>query len=91
MLFKLPNGNELELEQVRSVSQIRDLDSSSQVMPVSRIGFTVSLKNREIVEVFEQYHYADWGPVKMRMKQLRETLISKIKEINPDFEAKPKA
>ncbi|HPN40862.1 MAG TPA: hypothetical protein PKX36_04965 [Candidatus Cloacimonadota bacterium] len=77
--------------KVRTVSQIRDIDSSSDVINDNRIGFTISLKGREIVEVSEPYHYADWGPVKMRIKQLRDDLITRIEEIDPDFVDKKNA
>jgi len=87
----LPNGKEIDLMKVRTVSQIRDIDSSSDVINDNRIGFTISLKGREIVEVSEPYHYADWGPVKMRIKQLRDDLITRIEEIDPDFVDKKNA
>ena len=85
MLYMLPNGKEIDLMKVRTVSQIRDIDSSSDVINDNRIGFTISLKGREIVEVSEPYHYADWGPVKMRIKQLRDDLIARIEEVDPDY------
>ena len=91
MLYMLPNGKEIDLIKVRTVSQIRDIDSSSDVINDNRIGFTISLKGREIVEVSEPYHYADWGPVKMRIKQLRDDLITRIEEIDPDFVDKKNA
>jgi len=91
MLYMLPNGKEIDLMKVRTVSQIRDIDSSSDVINDNRIGFTISLKGREIVEVSEPYHYADWGPVKMRIKQLRDDLITRIEEIDPDFVDKKNA
>jgi len=87
----LPNGKEIDLIKVRTVSQIRDIDSSSDVINDNRIGFTISLKGREIVEVSEPYHYADWGPVKMRIKQLRDDLIARIEEVDPDFVDKKNA
>jgi len=87
----LPNGKEIDLMKVRTVSQIRDIDSSSDVINDNRIGFTISLKGREIVEVSEPYHYADWGPVKMRIKQLRDDLITRIEEVDPDFVDKKNA
>ena len=91
MLYMLPNGKEIDLMKVRTVSQIRDIDSSSDVINDNRIGFTISLKGREIVEVSEPYHYADWGPVKMRIKQLRDDLIARIEEVDPDFVDKKNA
>lgn len=91
MLYMLPNGKEIDLMKVRTVSQIRDIESSSDVINDNRIGFTISLKGREIVEVSEPYHYADWGPVKMRIKQLRDDLITRIEEIDPDFVDKKNA
>ena len=91
MLYMLPNGKEIDLMKVRTVSQIRDIDSSSDVINDNRIGFTISLKGREIVEVSEPYHYADWGPVKMRIKQLRDDLITRIEEVDPDFVDKKNA
>jgi len=91
MLYMLPNGKEIDLIKVRTVSQIRDIDSSSDVINDNRIGFTISLKGREIVEVSEPYHYADWGPVKMRIKQLRDDLIARIEEVDPDFVDKKNA
>jgi len=91
MLYMLSNGKEIDLMKVRTVSQIRDIDSSSDVINDNRIGFTISLKGREIVEVSEPYHYADWGPVKMRIKQLRDDLITRIEEVDPDFVDKKNA
>ena len=85
MLYMLPNGKEIDITKVRSISQIRDIDSSSDIITDSKIGFTISCKGRELIEVSEPYHYADWGPVKMRMKQLRDDLINKIREFDPDF------
>lgn len=85
MSYKLPDGKEIDLNEVRSVTPLREKDKSTNVMTDNRIGFTINLKNHERIEFSEIYHYSDWGPVRLKVKQTRDELISKLKEIDPSF------
>lgn len=77
MSYKLPNGQMIDLRRIQSVSTVRDMGSDSQSIEKSKIGFTIHLSNREIVDVIDYYHFNDWGEVKNKLQHLRREIIDK--------------
>jgi hypothetical protein len=80
MLYALPNGERIVLENIHSVSQVRDKGGTGSYIEPNKMGFTIHLAKREIVEVVEPYHFSDWADVKNRLNKLRNELIEKWKE-----------
>jgi hypothetical protein len=79
-MFK--DGREVDLEQIKSVSTIRDLGLDKTQISVSRICFTVHLKNREELQVSREYHYSDWAEAKIELGKEREDLLNKWNEVS---------
>ena len=77
MNYKLPDGQVIELGRIISVSTVRDMGRDPKSIDRSLIGFTIHLRNREIVEVTDYYHFSDWAEVKNRLKQVREDIVSR--------------
>ncbi|MBP7309812.1 MAG: hypothetical protein KA984_00815 [Candidatus Cloacimonetes bacterium] len=84
MTYKLPNGQLVDLKKIRSVSTVRDLGTDPKTIDLNRLGFTIHLLNREILEVTEIYHYSDWGDVKRNLQKLRQELVDKWHEDTKD-------
>ncbi len=78
MLYTLPDGREIELEQVIRVSKIRDEGMDSNSIEYSKLTFHINLSDQETIEVCLQYHYADWAEQKKRLKQVRDDLLEAI-------------
>lgn len=78
MLYTLPDGREIDLDQVIRVSRIRDEGMDSNSIEYSKLSFHVYFSERETVEVWVQYHYADWAEQKKRLKQIRDDLLKAI-------------
>lgn len=81
MIYTLPDGHRLKLENVLRVSQVRDLGSDSGSIGYSKMAFTIHLTKHEELEITEQYHYSDWAEAKRKLIQTREELINKWKEV----------
>jgi len=77
MIYTLPNGQNVDLAKVTNVSRIRDMGHDSKSIDKQKIGFTISLKNREIIDVVDYYHYSDWADVKNRLNLIRKQVIAK--------------
>lgn len=84
MSYKLPNGQLVDLKRVRSISTVRDLGADPKSIDLSRLGFTLHLANREIIEITECYHFSDWGDVKKKLQKLRQELVDKWNEEKED-------
>lgn len=82
MVYKLPNGQLVDLSRISSISNVRDFGRDPRSIDQHLIGFTIRLKDREIVEVTDNYHFSDWAEVKSRLKQLREDIAQKWAEEN---------
>ena len=74
-MYILPDGRQIDLSKVESISKIREYGQVEHIVEKHLIGFTIHLKNKEIIEVKDLYHYSDWSEVKRRMNKLREDII----------------
>lgn len=81
MLYTLPDGRIVKLEDILRVSQVRDQGSDSNSIGYSKMSFTIHLKKREEIEVSKQYHFSDWAEAKIQLVHTREDLMAKWKEI----------
>ncbi len=79
MSYTLPSGRSINLENVVRISKIRDEGDSSSI-ELSRISFRVYLDNQEAIEIFEQYHFADWSDKKRKLAAIRENLVTLVKQ-----------
>lgn len=77
MVYNLPNGAQVDLSRVRRISSVRDFGQDNTSIDKSKIGFTIHLDNREIVEVIDYYHYSDWAEVKKKMCDIRKDVYAK--------------
>lgn len=89
-MYKLPDGRELKLEEVESVSNVRDLGQDSTKIGYSKLGFKIYLKNGRTVEVMDNYHYADWADVKKGLSALRKEIIDRAEALSGEKKAKPR-
>ncbi len=84
MLYTLPDGKTIALERIQSVSTVRDHGRDEGSIDMSRLGFTIHLAKREIVEVTEPYHFADWADVKKHLNRIRDDIIKQWKALDKD-------
>lgn len=84
-MYEFKDGKVIDVGQVRDVSKIWDKAGQSMGVNQNRIGFTVSMKRGKAIDVFETYHFTDWGEAKKQIQQERLELINKIREVDPDF------
>jgi len=77
MIYKLPDGKQIDLSRVRRISSVRDFGQDKTSIEKSKLGFTVHLDRREVMEIWEYYHYSDWAAVKKKMCDLRADLYAK--------------
>lgn len=82
MEYTLPNGQQIELCRIVSVSPVRDLGPDPRSIDRSRIGFTVHLRKREIVQIEDTYHYTDWIEAKKRLEDERKRIVKAMEERN---------
>ncbi|MDZ4181560.1 MAG: hypothetical protein U1B83_01690 [Candidatus Cloacimonadaceae bacterium] len=80
----------MKLEEVESVSRVRDLGQDSTKIGYSKLGFKVYLKSGRTVEVMDNYHYADWAEVKKGLSSLRQEIIDKAEALSGEKIAKPR-
>jgi len=76
MLYLLPDGKKIDLARVESISKIREYGQAGKIIEKQLIGFSIHLKNNEIIEVKEEYHFSDWAEVKIRLNKLRDDIIA---------------
>lgn len=81
MLYTLPDGKKVKLENILRISQVRDQGSDSNSIGYSKMTFTIHLKRREEIDVSQQYHFSDWAEAKVKLLHTREDLMAKWKEI----------
>ncbi len=81
MIYTLPDGRQVDLSKVESISKIRDYGQVDNIVQKYLIGFSIRLTNKEIIEVKDIYHYSDWSEVKLRMNKLREDIINQWKSM----------
>ncbi len=80
MIFDLPNGRSVALEDVIRVSRVRDLGVDASSIEYSKISFIIYLRGDDYLEITELYHYADWSEKKTKLTRLRNDLVAKWKE-----------
>jgi len=81
MLYKLPDGREIDLTRVKSVSSIRDSGLEVNSIEKSAMTFSIRLAGSETIEVKELYHYADWAEATLKIKRMRQDLLNKLKDV----------
>jgi len=82
MLYLLPDGKKIDLARVESISKIREYGQTGKIIEEQYIGFSTHLKNNEIVEVKDKYHYSDWAEVKIRLNKLRDDIIAHREKVH---------
>ncbi|MDD4309894.1 MAG: hypothetical protein PHO32_05895 [Candidatus Cloacimonetes bacterium] len=80
MNYILPDGRIIDTSRIESISSVRDLGRDTKTIDRNRMGFTIHLSNREIVDIREYYQYSDWALVKTRMNRLHADLRQKWQE-----------
>jgi hypothetical protein len=86
MIYKLPNGKEITLEDVVRISKVRDKGEDSKSIEYSIMSFTIYLGRTVSIDVEEHYHFADWSDKKLKLNQLRTAIVDKCKEVNPNVD-----
>ncbi|PKN73074.1 MAG: hypothetical protein CVU50_04790 [Candidatus Cloacimonetes bacterium HGW-Cloacimonetes-3] len=81
MLYTLPDGRIVDLTCVSDVSPIRDFGVDSKSIVKSRLGFTIFLNKREMLDVVDYYHFSDWAIVKKRLNMIREEILSSLEKV----------
>ncbi|MBW6513986.1 MAG: hypothetical protein K0B87_04435 [Candidatus Syntrophosphaera sp.] len=79
MLYKLPDGREIVLEDVVRVSKVRDMGEDDRSIEMSKLSFTIYIGQEETIEVSEQYHFADWVDKKKKLDLVQHDLVHKWK------------
>ncbi len=77
MVYSLPDGKQVDLNRVRRISMVRDFGQDKTSIDKCKLGFSIHLDRREVIEVTDIYHYSDWAAVKKRMNDLRKDLYEK--------------
>ncbi len=80
MLYTLPDGRIVDLSCVSNVTTVRDLGVDPNTIFRSRIGFSIFLKKREILDVVGYYHYNDWATVRNGLNKIREEILCKLEQ-----------
>jgi hypothetical protein len=80
MSYTLPGGRLINLEDIVRISKIRDDGEDSSSIEYSKISFKVYLDNQEAIEVFEQYHFADWSDKRRKLAAIRDNLVALVKK-----------
>ncbi|HNQ43166.1 MAG TPA: hypothetical protein PKI59_02000 [Candidatus Cloacimonadota bacterium] len=78
MKYTLPNGKQIDIERIVSVSPVRDLGPDPKSIDLSRLGFSIHLRKREIVEVVDNYHYNDWAEVRSQLNKIRDEILKLV-------------
>ncbi len=76
-LYTLPNGREVVLEEIIRLSKVRDQGDDERSIGLSKMSFSIYLKNNEMIEIIEKYHFADWGKTKKNLDKLHSDLMEK--------------
>lgn len=77
MLYDLPDGRKVVLEDIVRISKVRDQGDDENSIGMSKMSFKIHLKNDEIIEIAEQYHFADWGKTKKDLEKIYADLLDK--------------
>jgi hypothetical protein len=77
MLYTLPDGRELVLEDIVRVSKVRDQGDDEKSIAMSKMSFKIYLKNEKIIEINEKYHFSDWGKTKKDLEKTYTDLLDK--------------
>lgn len=81
MKYIFTDGIEVDLERILSVSSVRDLGLDNKSISMSKIGFSIHLDKRELVQITRSYHYSDWATVKLELEKERKDLLDKWNEV----------
>ncbi|MDD2228108.1 MAG: hypothetical protein PHY48_01705 [Candidatus Cloacimonetes bacterium] len=81
MLYTLPDGRIIDLTCVSVVTPVKDFGLDPKTIVKSRIGFSIILKKREVLDVVDYYHYSDWATAKNKLNKLREEIVSRWSQI----------
>ena len=79
MLYKLPDGREIVLEDVVRISKVRDQGDDDKSIELSKLSFTIFIGKEETIEVSEQYHFSDWAEKKKKLDLVQQDLVNKWK------------
>lgn len=82
MKYVFKDGTEVDIERVLSVSEVRDLGMDKKSITLSKLGFSIHLSKRELVQITRNYHYSDWAKVKLELEKERQELLDKWKELS---------
>lgn len=78
MLYTLPNGKEIDIEKITTVSPVRDLGPDPLSIDLCRLGFNIHLRKKEIIQVSEHYHYNDWAEVRGKLNGIRNEILKLV-------------
>lgn len=81
MKYTFKDGTTVDLARIVSVSPVRDLGLDPGTITMSRIGFTIHMSRRELVQITRLYHYADWAKVKNELENERKELLAKWEDL----------
>ncbi len=80
MYYNLPDNRTIDLNCVTDVSPIQEYGRDPMSIDKYRIGFSLLINDKQIVEVTELYHFCDWAQAKKKIQRIRADLIE-IKQL----------
>ena len=84
-MFKLPDGQEIELNSVKHISKVKNYEVGSGLASQELVGFEINCGFKGVFKYTSAYHYSDWGEVKIAVEKVRTQLIEEIIKLNPAF------
>lgn len=82
MKYILKDGREIDLTKVYELSVVRDEGMDKQSINLSKIAFSIRLKNGQSIRVERSYHFSDWAQVKKELDQERASILQALSELN---------
>lgn len=82
MLYTMPDGRSFELDKVTRVSKVRDNGEDPNSIEYSTVSFHIHLSGNEVLNVSQNYHYADWSEQKKKLTGIRNDLLAALSEHN---------
>lgn len=75
MFYNLPDNRMIDVSCITGVSPIQEYGRDPMSIDKYRIGFSLLLNDKEILEVTELYHFCDWAQVKKKLQTIRSDLL----------------
>lgn len=81
MKYKLNDGREIDLNKVYELSVVRDEGMDKKSINLSKIAFSIRLKDGQSIKVEKSYHYSDWAQAKMELDQERADILNALSKL----------